>query len=395
MKIFDAVIVGGGLAGLVAATRLSPVTSSVALIDEAVPGTPKELGGFARFSGAKFSLFPAGTGLSSLAGGDQQLKELYSELLRFFAKSGITKFAVEESASGEQREISKGIQFRDYHSIVLTPQEVSVLLNFLEACSSAVSVIRGKVKRVRTPRGGEKLIELADGAQIRAGRLIMAAGRLGGELLTQAGVPVTNGKGVDFGVRVEFATQAPVANLRAHGPDAKILRGAVRTFCLNSPGRIFHYPALGAYIPGGIVADATAVKSNVGILRRLPDKQAALEDFARRLQRSPPDTDHLVVEATGAAITSHAAVQAMLPLEVAEDLAEFANAIGEAGLIDWPAEFNVHYPLVDWHWPVFSRPGVLETEIEGVYAVGDLSGHARGLLQASACGWLCVDEMVR
>lgn len=49
-------------------------------------------------------------------------------------------------------------------------------------------------------------------------------------------------------------------------------------------------------------------------------------------------------------------------------------------------------PLLDWHWHTFATPSSHLTSLPGVYALGDSSGHARGLLQASVSGWLAAEE---
>ncbi len=52
----DSVVIGGGLAGLLGALRLADAGHSVVLFDQALPQAGGRLGGFAEFSGAKFSL---------------------------------------------------------------------------------------------------------------------------------------------------------------------------------------------------------------------------------------------------------------------------------------------------------------------------------------------------
>ena len=70
---FDVAIIGGGLTGILAAIRLIKEGVKVALIDNPLPLANGKIGGFVRFSGAKFSLPPAGMGLVPVAGSIERL----------------------------------------------------------------------------------------------------------------------------------------------------------------------------------------------------------------------------------------------------------------------------------------------------------------------------------
>jgi hypothetical protein len=194
-------------------------------------------------------------------------------------------------------------------------------------------------------------------------------------------------------VRFSFDSRAPLAGLRELGPDAKFMADGVRTFCLNSPGRIFHYPGLGFNLPGGIVAEADWPESNVGVLCRLDDRQEVLQRIARLAPAAPAPL--LTLQGMGSEIdwTEHA--RSLLGEHVVLHLEAFMRKLTQSGLINLPRRYVVHYPLLDWHWPVFSRPNQLGTDVPGVFAVGDASGHARGLLQAALMGPLAVEEALR
>ncbi len=391
-------IIGGGLGGLSAAARANQLGASVALVDEGIPGTPGGLGGFAPFSGAKFSLFPAGTGLAPLVGGEEALCALYADLIRNFAHSGVRKFDVTyDDVRGLEERSGPELCFRRYHSIVLTPNEIKTLLHFLESSLTRTAVLRARVDGIEVRQGGSFKVRLANGQSIETARLIVASGRLGSELLTAAGVPEASGKGLDAGVRLEFPDGRPLAGLRSRGPDAKFMANGVRTFCLNSPGTIFHYPGLGYQLPGGVVGNERCEGANVALLARLQDRKAALRRFdLRRRQHDGEAVAPMCFRSSGERIQWNEPCRQILTDEVLHQLDHFAHLLQENALIDLSAtEYTVHYPLFDWHWPVFAQPGTLETAVKGLFAVGDASGHARGLLQAAAMGWLGAEETLR
>ena len=389
--VYDVVVVGGGLAGLMAAARAEALGAATALIDAGVPGTPGELGGFAPFSGAKFSLFPAGTGISPLVGGDEALIEAYQRTCAQFAELGFPQFRIEgREAVGEQAELGHDLAYRRYHSILLSPGEIVSLLAALSGRLQRTRVLRATAINLSLSGGPPFGVELEHRSVVAGERLIVAAGRLGSSLLERAGVPPTRGKGIDVGVRLGFANRGPLLGLRSKGPDAKFMADGVRTFCLNSPGRIFHYPGLGFQLPGGIVADPGWSESNVGVLCRLPDKAAYLRDLAARA--SAGDPSGLRLTGSGGDLGWTAASRSLLGEPVVERLTGFIEKLMSSGLVDLPPDYAVHYPLLDWHWPVFSLPGRLGTSVPGVLAAGDASGHARGLLQAAVMGTLAAEE---
>jgi len=268
-----------------------------------------------------------------------------------------------------------------------------MLIRFLAEQVSGLPVIRAEAKQIEINGECQFRVLLSDGRSVNAHRLIVAAGRLGGELLTAAGVPHNAGKGVDFGVRLEFSDETPLTRLLRKGRDAKILGNDERTFCMNSPGRIFHYRALGIFVPGGIIADETVRTSNIGLLSRVREKFAALNEFRENVERKIRGSSPLSFDAKGLDYAKSEMLCELLPDSVADSIHTFTSRLIESELLCLPSQFTVHYPLVDWYWPVFSCANTLQTAISGLYTVGDLSGHARGLLQAGTTGWIGADEV--
>lgn len=388
---FDIVVVGGGMAGLMAAARAETVGLSAVLIDGGVPGTPGELGGFAPFSGAKFSLFPAGTGLSTIVGGDECLIERYRQLCAEFVGLGFPEFNLTEvEIAGREVAFERDLAYRSYHSVLLSPRRMDDLLRAMAGRLLKTRIVRGTATRLAIDERDGFKVSLSDGRDILGRRLIVAAGRLGAELLEKAGIPQTAGKGIDVGIRLGFDSCGPLAGLRQLGPDAKFMANGVRTFCLNSPGQIFHYPGLGFSLPGGVVAAADGTEANVGILLRLEDRNRELQrlrGLAGSSQRPP-----LRLVGSGLDLGWTEDARQILGQPVIDQIEAFVKSLSESGLVALPPRYAVHYPLFDWHWPVFSQPGRLATGVPGVFAAGDTSGHARGLLQAALMGALAVEE---
>jgi hypothetical protein len=389
MEILDLAVIGGGLAGLATAKGAEAAGLKTALIDNGVPGSRGDLGGFAPFSGAKFSLFPAGSGLIPILGSSEALIQRYETACAELAELGFPQFEVSaQQLRGEEAHMSSDLDFRKYHSVVLSPSEIGTLLTRLASDLQRTQIVRAKALSVRISETSA-LIDIEGHASIQAKKLVLAAGRLGSDLLKAAGVQETRGKGIDIGVRLSFSDRSPLDRLRALGPDAKFISGPVRTFCLNSPGRVFHYPALGLQVPGGVVADENWPEANVGILYRTPRREEVLH---RVSMRDGEQEGPLSQAGSGPDLGWNARSCRLLGEDVTAAIDDFIGALAASGLVELPRRYCVRYPLLDWHWPVFSMPGTLRTHAPGVFAAGDSSGHARGLMQAFVMGKIAAQE---
>ncbi|MER8407568.1 FAD-binding protein [Mesorhizobium sp. M1307] len=387
----DFLVVGGGLGGLTAAYVLATAGHTVVLIDRSLPEANRSLGGFTRFSGAKFSLLPAGQGLAPVAGGVEKLHDAIHEVLDFCELGDHP--AVGSRDLLDDQPIGTEANIRAYQSIVLTPQQVERLVERISIkVGDLVRVIDAEIDDLR--RGSSHWVAFVGGEELVKGRVaVFCGGRMGGTLLRRAGATPQEGKGIDLGVRLEFVERESVRPLRDRGPDAKILIGPTRTFCLNYPGTIFRYAFRDITIPGGIVADPSERNANFGVLTRVQGKDERLDRVLQCLRSMPPtdyETAHLL---TGAPFQEKMAIlESAYGHEVVGHLNKFAETLGELGLVDWTSEHRVHFPLLDWHWDTFAVGHSHRTSQPNLFVAGDAAGHARGLLQAGVSGWLAARE---
>lgn len=388
------VIIGGGIAGALAAIRLGSLGISHILVDAPLPAAEAKIGGFARFSGAKFSLPPAGLGLMPLAGSLKKLDSVINEILLVLGLDG-----TKGSESADSATCANGIEeLRKYDSIVLEPEEVDALLNRLEyQVTSSGKIIYGHANNISFEAARwsvDVIAKIGNILKVRCDSIFYAAGRLSHGLLINAGAIPTDGKGLDVGVRVEFLDRAAVANLRSMGPDAKIIKGACRTFCLNSPGHIYRYEHLGVSIPGGIVAEQSTVTANVGLLLRLKNKSDVLSEVWPILTELDEEfreaSKEVFVGANNFKIQP--VMRSVFGDEMISEIERFAEHLRDSRLWDKNFNYRIHLPLLDWHWSTFATANSHQTTIPGIYALGDSSGHARGLLQAGISGWLAAEE---
>jgi hypothetical protein len=391
----EVTILGGGLAGMLAAIRLGDVGKRVILIDHSLPNAASKLGGFAKFSGAKFSYPPAGMGLLPLAGSDVALENVIEEVLDVL---GISHYQRSASSDVEVDPLAINENLRSYKSIVLTPTQIDDLVERLtNRVLKNSTVIKGRLDTLTKFEGGWKVGLMPDDSEnmfvISSKIVIYAAGRLASDVLRSAGATTRPGKGLDVGIRAEFLDKHGLTSLRAIGPDAKIIAGACRTFCLNSPGEIYYYEYNGVQIPGGVVACPEVPTANVGILYRTSEKEKLLDKIWTVYAGEPNSIRAFSkVVRTGMPEFRGTVVERLLGTQAARELEEFCISLSDARLVDWEFPHQLHVPLVDWFWDVFCQGTSHKTSLDGVYAVGDSAGHARGLLQAAVSGWLAAEE---
>lgn len=392
----DVIILGGGLAGLLAAVRLLRSGKKVILVDSSLPEAKSALGGFAKFSGAKFSLPPAGMGLADLVGSTELLHQKIDEVIEVLGIGHLDRhFSLDRSAK-EEIQLGLDTELRSYSSIVLTPAQVDELIARLTMLiSQDCQIIRGNATQLSS-RASNWVVTIHEQTTERtlhatANSVFYAAGRLESDLLLNAGANQYPGKGIDIGFRVEFMQRESVKSLRDLGPDAKIMHGNCRTFCLNSPGEIYYYKYGEINIPGGIVADEHVNTANVGILARIKDKERGSQQIIKNFSKIK-DSLNLELRRGVPDLFSVQCLSDLMGGEVTEELQDFVNILGNLKLIDWSLPFRIHFPLVDWYWGTYCRAKSHKTSLSGIYAVGDSAGHARGLLQAALSGWLAAEE---
>ncbi|MBR8229826.1 FAD-binding protein [Burkholderia vietnamiensis] len=397
----DVAIIGGGLAGMLAAVRLGNEGKRVAIIDQNLIESHGSLGGFASFSGAKFSLPPAGLGLLSVVDGLETLNAKICHVLQVLELDRHPRLASTEHSSDGEIELGTGTVLRRYESLLLSPDEISDLVARLATrVSEKCTVVQGLASSLQQVESDWNVkVEAAsssDSHDIRASAVFFAGGRAASDLLLSAGALPFSGKGLDVGVRFEFLNRAGVNGLRALGADAKIIRERCRTFCLNSPGTIYRYPFKDISIPGGVVAIEPEQKANFGVLLRIDDKQRNLTEIVDKAA-----SFWSAILASGDEIHNGVPFDALASLlskvwgrEITLELEDFCRTLEKLELVDWSSPYRVHSPLIDWHWHTFSGPGSHITSLPHVYALGDASGHARGLLQAALSGWIAAEEFL-
>jgi hypothetical protein len=396
---WDVIVVGGGLAGILCTRRLGEKGCRVLLVDQGLPEAHGKLGGFAPFSGAKFSPPPAGMGLASPAGSVADLKEAAGQVIETLGLA--SRQHTPEASARSEIMLDPSTRYRGYASIVLTTEEMGLVLNRISRFPVGVSVCHVACTRI-TKAGDRWEVHLLEvngqrAKVLKCDAVFFAGGRSGSYLLEKTGVTQHERKGIDVGVRIEVVDRGCFAELRKLGPDPKILFHACRTFCLNCPGEMYMYPHGDIMIAGGLAADEACQRANVGLLVRTAGKRERLLKIARSIRdlRCAGRFIYKQEVAENGLGCSLSAVSEVLGNDIAVAIDAFKLQLASLGLAQWRDVHFVHLPLMDWYWPTFGVEERFESEMKRLFIIGDAAGHARGLLQAAISGWLAAAEYLR
>lgn len=273
--------------------------------------------------------------------------------------------------------------------------------------------------RVLADAGHVTGVELTDGSVLRAGAVILAPGRDGADWLAEQAKSLGLGlssNAVDIGVRVEVP--APVLEpLTEPLYEAKLIYYSkrfgdqVRTFCMNPYGEVttesygdivtvnghsyaeertaytnfavlvsqsFTHPFHDPIAYGQSIAQLANLLGGGILVQRLGDLRAGRRSTAKRIAQS-------VVEPTMPSATP-GDLSFVLPYRHLADILEFLDAMdrlvpGVAG--DGTLLYGVEVKFYSSRLELGSD---LQTQVAGLYAIGDGAGVTRGLLQSSASG---------
>jgi uncharacterized protein len=433
MSKYDVVIIGGGPAGLFAALELSRnKTLKVLLLEKGRDIDERTnivsgLGGAGAFSDGKLTL-------SSKAGG--HLAEYVSEAEADRLIKHVDKIWLDFGAPDQIFGIGPGVADIERRASLASLRLVPLPVRHLgtERCPAVLRAIRDHlknlieirvntpVKRIVTVDGKLTGVETADGEQIEAEYVIAAPGREGADwMMKQAralGLSLATNP-VDVGVRVELPN-AVLDNLTSVLYEAKLeylshaFDDRIRTFCMCPQGTVVRETTGGEdpviTVNGQSYASHDSPNTNFALLvstqftepfkepiaygkyiARLANILSGgvlvqrLGDLKKGRRSTPERIDRGLVRPTLETATP-GDLSFVLPYRHLTGLLEMLEAMDKLS----PGVASDHTLLYGVEVKFYSsRPKLsagFETELPGLFAIGDGVGISRGLVQASACG---------
>jgi len=360
------------------------------------------------------SKYPAGSGLKKLLG-KEKLLELESQVLEWLGESGKNIFNVVEPDVGQQiyrLSNNEDITIKTYQSLSVEGERFENLMNNLltEIIQLGVEIkFKQRVKDIANSGDGFSIV--TDEDTYTAKNVIIATGRAGNsemlKLMEGIGVKIA-GVGGYIGVRFEDRASKALVDLREKVLDPKFKRNKTRLFCFCPEGKVVAMSVPNCFAGKPIDSTEGCVWEGSPWGNFSVQKEAFFGDTVDYFKWEKSFVDNymkmsggfLIGQSLKTAINDSApevtdssiqkryscgSVKKLLGAELVDEMIEF--------LVDVDNVFDNQIITEECHifapelhlWPKIVTDSHLRAQ-KGIYVIGDVSGVARGIMQAQVMG---------
>lgn len=455
MKNYDIVIIGAGPAGLFAARELS-LKKSVLLIDAGVDLKEKEckvettgvckyckptchiIGGFGGaqfFEGTKLSIYPAGSGLLNFLDDKKNINSLYDkvdEILENHGKRPRPNASVRDIETLKDEFKNQGIEMKYYNAQKVSKLRMNKIAFSLkeELLSNNVEIrLNEQIKDITKNEDGTFTLETKENKYM-AQNILFAVGRIGSRQLTKLadklGIEYEDEEQeMEIGVRIEmpYSVFNKIDNIHN---DLKLKMkledgSELRTFCQDYKGFITKcvYNMTGDRLVSSLDGHIIGTDEDGGTLSNVVnlavhhrfkvsfpieqiydiiDKMSVnKKPIVQSMKNFMNNTNDENIFGTNFSMPDvvEANINDYIPVETLKALKNFIKKIDKVlpGFAD--DKNTVYAPSFEMGWKKFILNKNFETNIDGIYIIGDATGHFRGAMQAMASGILCANAILK
>lgn len=435
--IYDVAVIGAGPGGISAARRVLESKKKVLIIESGAMNKFRRCpvlfsgtgcvgcggrcqiisgvgGACSSVSCGILSKYPAGSGLKKLLG-KGRLLELENQVLDWLSGTGNNIFNVVEPDVDKQiyrLSNNEDITIKTYQSLSVEGERFENLMNNLLEDIIKLGVDIKFNERVSDISNNGKDFSIAtDKGKYSAKNVVIATGRAGNsemlKLMERVGVKIS-GVGGYIGVRFEDRASKALVGLRGKVLDPKFKREKTRLFCFCPEGKVVVMSVPNHFAKKPIDSTEGCVWEGSPWGNFSIQKEMFFEDTARYFdweesfvgkymeisggyligQSLKTAVNNSTPEKTGSSISKRYAcgsVKRLLGEELVDEMVEFLvdidNVFGNQIITD---ECHVFAPELHL-WPKVVVDNYLRAQ-RGVYVIGDVSGVARGIMQAQVMG---------
>lgn len=454
MTNYDVVIVGAGPAGLFAANQLSP-KKRVLMIDAGADLVEKEckvetigkcrycrptchiIGGFGGaqfFEGTKLSIYPAGSGLVNFLDEDDKIENIYGMVDEILEKHGkkTRPYPKEEDVINLKKDFaSQGIEMKYYNSqkvSKLTMNKIALSLKE-ELLSKGVEIkLKEQLINISKKEDGSFTLETNEN-QYETKNILFAVGRIGSRQLTKfadsLGIKYEDEEQeIEIGVRIEMPYSVFDRVNNVHN-DLKLKMklddgGELRTFCQDYKGFItkcvynmkgdrlvssLDGHIIGTDEEGGYSSDIVnlavhhrfkvsfPIEQIYDIIDKISVNKRPIVQSMKNFMNNTNDVNEFKTKFSMPDVVE-ANINDYMPERTLEVLKDFIHKIDKV-LPGFADDGNTVYaPSFEMGWKKFILNKNFQTNVDGIYIIGDATGHFRGSMQAMASGILCAKAML-
>lgn len=379
-------------------------------------------GGCALLSGGKISEFPAGDGLVSVYGSEDNTKKALLQALEIMsAYLTLEKTIINQVDADKEKSLfnAMGFEYRYYDAYLCEQKGLQrAFENIFQdlELSGASLLMRSELRDVKRKDDGFDLTvkNAATEVNIHTDYLLLAVGRSGRAMLrdlnTKMGLHGEENS-LDIGVRLEFPNRLFDEKVKIH-KDLKLVFGSARTFCVCRDGKIVHYYSNSLHFTEGCcTASEKSGLTNLGITIRLPaskNNQLVFNNMRKKMIKlhdgkiiSQNLKDYLLTNdykkenphSESSNFLEEGDINLCFPKPISSSV---RDAVSYFAIRFFPQEnwdkVRVFAPEVDYgglRFPLSAEFSI----IPNMYLIGDCTGRFRGILQAFSSGISCAKNI--